>query len=357
MYTEYFGLKEKPFRISPDPRYLYMSEHHREALAHLLYGISSDGCLILLTGDVGTGKTTMCRSLLEQLPENTEAAIIVNPKLSVLELLETICEELKIDFNKNTTSTKSYIDALNNYLLRTHAAGKTTLLIIDEAQNLDMDVLEQLRLLTNLETDTHKLLKIILIGQPELQQKLESPEVSQINQRITSRYHLSPLSEADAFIFIHHRLIVAGGGRMQFFSEDALKRVYQISRGIPRLINILCDRALLGAYVEGKDQVSEKIVLKAAHEVLGHPVAEEKKSVGFSVKTLAVPLILFCITVIVSLLLLSNENLQLKKNFLTFYHSVINYTDTIISDKPDTTEKQLPEQNISKKQTPKQQAD
>ncbi|MEE4242834.1 MAG: AAA family ATPase [Desulfopila sp.] len=269
MYIDYFGLKENPFTISPNPRYLYMSEHHREALAHLLYGISGNGCLILLTGDVGTGKTTVCRSLLEQLPENTETAMIVNPKLSVEELLETICEELDIPFSKNTTSIKTYIDGINTHLLKSHTEGKTTVLIIDEAQNLDMEVLEQLRLLTNLETDTSKLLKIVLIGQPELQEKLKDPRVSQIDQRITSRYHLAPLQKNDVVGFIRHRLIVAGGGRMQFFTEKALEQAYRLSRGIPRLINILCDRALLGAYAEEKDQVSETIMLQAAEEVFG----------------------------------------------------------------------------------------
>lgn len=277
MYTEYFGLKEKPFTISPDPRYLYMSEHHREALAHLLYGVSTDGCLILLTGEVGTGKTTVCRSLLEQLPEKTRIAVIINPKLNVLELLETICEELEIAFEKGSSSTKSYIDSITGHLLESHAHGITTIIIIDEAQNLDMDVLEQLRLLTNLETDTAKLLKILLIGQPELQQKLESPEVAQINQRITSRYHLTPLSQGDAYGFIQHRLVVAGGGRMQFFSEEALHQVYRLSKGIPRVINILCDRALLGAYVENQNQVSGKIMLKAAEEVFGTLSAEQKR--------------------------------------------------------------------------------
>ena len=287
MYTDYFGLQEKPFSISPDPRYLYMSAHHREALAHLLYGISSDGCLILLTGDVGTGKTTVCKSLLEQLPENTRVAIIVNPKLNVKELLQTICEELQIDFDTTIDSIKHYIDAITGALLQSHAEGKTTLLIIDEAQNLDMEVLEQLRLLTNLETETSKLLKIILIGQSELQKKLESPEVAQINQRITSRYHLSPLNEPDAHQFIRHRLVVAGGGRMEFFSERALRLVYRISGGIPRLINILCDRALLGAYVEEVNQVSERIVGKAAKEVLGKDISlpAEKKEKTFWIKS------------------------------------------------------------------------
>lgn len=269
MYTEYFGLKERPFTISPDPRYLYMSEYHREALAHLLYGINSKGCLILLTGDVGTGKTTVCRSLVQQLPEDTETAIIINPKLSVQELLETICEELAIAHQKDSDSVKSYIDAITSHLLRSHAAGKTTVLIIDEAQNLDMEVLEQLRLLTNLETDTEKLLQIVLIGQPELTNKLKSRRVTQISQRITSRYHLAPLNRQDTYSFIRHRLIIAGGGRMQFFTQSALQRTYQLSGGIPRLINVLCDRALLGAYAEGSDQVTGKILIKAGWEILG----------------------------------------------------------------------------------------
>jgi type II secretory pathway predicted ATPase ExeA len=282
MYIDYFGLKEKPFTISPNPRYLYMSEHHREALAHLLYGIASDGCLILLTGDVGTGKTTVCRSLLEQLPQNTETAIIVNPKLSVRELLETICEELAIPYTRNSTSIKTYIDGINSHLLKSHTEGKTTVLIIDEAQNLDMEVLEQLRLLTNLETDTTKLLKIVLIGQPELREKLKDPRVSQIDQRITSRYHLAPLQKNDVAGFIQHRLIIAGGGRMHFFTEKALEQAYRLSRGIPRLINILCDRALLGAYAEEKDQVSESIMLQAGREVLGEiPDATPKPSIRF----------------------------------------------------------------------------
>ncbi len=297
MYVDYYGLKEKPFSIAPDPRYLYMSEKHREALAHLLYGISTDGCLILLTGDVGTGKTTVCRSLLEQLPEKTDIAIILNPMLTVQELLETICEELKIAFEKNSSSLKSYIDAISSYLLQSHGQGRTTVLIIDEAQNLDMDVLEQLRMLTNLETDKHKLLKIILIGQPELQSNLEHPGVSQINQRITSRYHLGPLSRADAYSFIQHRLIIAGGGRMQFFSDKALERAYQLSRGIPRLINILCDRGLLGAYVEETDQVTDRIMVRAGKEVFGEsePIEESRiPPTKITPKTLLLVVLLLC---------------------------------------------------------------
>lgn len=280
MYTQYFGLQEKPFAIAPNPRYLYMSELHKEALAHLLYGINDDGCLILLTGDVGTGKTTVCRCLLEQLPEDTDAAVILNPSLTVLELLQTICEELAIDIHAEEKSVKTYTDSLNRYLLTSHAGGRSTALIIDEAQNLSIDVLEQLRLLTNLETDQHKLLKIVLLGQTELQEMLSGPEVAQINQRITSRYHLGPLSRDDISVYVQHRLMIAGGGRLPLFDTKAFDLLYTLSGGIPRLINILCDRALLGAYVEGEPQVTKKIMAKAGSEVLGKQSARWRALLG-----------------------------------------------------------------------------
>lgn len=279
MYTKYFGLKEKPFSIAPDPRYLYMSELHREALAHLLYGISSDGCFILLTGDVGTGKTTVCRCLLAQLPENTDVALIVNPRLTVLELLETICDELGIPVDENEKSVKSYIDKLNVYLLDAHAKGRNIALLIDEAQNLSLDLLEQLRLLTNLETDKKKLLKIVLLGQTELRQILNQEGAAQISQRITSRYHLQPLDRQNSFAYIHHRLAVAGE-REKIFSRTALTRIFELSQGIPRLINVLCDRALLGTYVEEKYMVSGSVVNKAGREVLGAEDGEAMKQPG-----------------------------------------------------------------------------
>jgi general secretion pathway protein A len=269
MYTQYFGLAEKPFSIAPDPHFLYLSELHREALAHLLFGIASDGCLVLLTGEVGTGKTTVSRCFIDQLPETTEVALILNPKLTVTELLATLCEELNIGGISPHDSVKYYVDALYRHLLETHARGKNTILIIDEAQNLDTDVLEQLRLLTNLETHKEKLLKIILLGQPELRQMLNRPEFSHVNQRITSRYHLLPLDEQDVFAYVEHRIKIAGGGRTRLFSDKALKRVYELSHGIPRVINVLCDRALLGAYVEEKDQVDPGIVVRAGSEVMG----------------------------------------------------------------------------------------
>lgn len=267
MYSQYFGLTEKPFAIAPNPRYLYMSELHREALAHLLYGINSDGCFVLLSGNVGTGKTTICRCLLEQIPQNIDIALILNPLLTTRELLQTICEELRIVTTSQPESTKAYIDELNRYLLQSHAKGRSTALIIDEAQNLDLEVLEQLRLLTNLETNTHKLLKIILIGQPELQKRLEQPELSQLNQRITSRFHLPALQPEDVKAYIDHRITVAGGGTLLLFSDRAIKHLINISDCIPRVINLLCDRALLGAYSENEDHVNLQIMKKAGNEV------------------------------------------------------------------------------------------
>jgi len=290
MYTHYFGLNEKPFAIAPNPRYLYMSELHREALAHLIYGIQRDGCFILLTGDVGTGKTTVCRCLLEQLPEDTDVAIILNPKLTAIDLLQTICEELSIPVPVESPTSKSYIDALNRHLLRTHAEGRSTALVIDEAQNLEADVLEQLRLLTNLETNTQKLLKIILLGQPELRSLLAGPLMSQVNQRITSRYHLQPLQPEDVRVYIQHRLRVAGGGTRRLFTDRAIRHVARISKGIPRLINLICDRALLGAYAENADRVSWKIMRKAGREVLatGRPSMFSRRFILITAITLAI---------------------------------------------------------------------
>jgi general secretion pathway protein A len=278
MYTRYLGLQEKPFAIAPDPRYLFMSDLHREALAHLLYGINSDGCIILLTGDVGTGKTTVCRSLFSQLPKTTDTAIILNPKLTAKELLVTICDELELTDKIKGNSTKAYLDAINHHLLKAHSKGRTTAIIIDEAQNLNFGVLEQLRLLTNLETDKQKLLKIVLLGQPELRKALERPEASQINQRITSRYHLLPLAQEDVKTYIRHRMEIAGGGKSDFFTNGAIKRVYQLTQGIPRLINVICDRALLGAYAQDKRMVTTKMLNRAATEVLGESGYKKAKN-------------------------------------------------------------------------------
>ncbi len=265
MYTQYFNLKQLPFSIAPDPRYLFMSERHREALAHLLYGVGSGGGFVLLTGEIGAGKTTVCRCFMEQIPDNCRLAYIFNPKLTVEELLQSVCDEFGVA--PEGPSVKSYVDAINSYLLESHAAGLNNVLVIDEAQNLSADVLEQLRLLTNLETSERKLLQIILIGQPELRQMLARPELEQLAQRVIARYHLGPLSEAEVGSYIQHRLAVAGAGAVELFPRSLLRRIHQLSKGVPRRINLLCDRALLGAYVENRAQVNAIILRRAAEEV------------------------------------------------------------------------------------------
>jgi general secretion pathway protein A len=274
MYVPFFGLKQKPFSIAPDPRYLFMSERHREALAHLLYGVQGGGGFVLLTGEIGAGKTTVCRCFLEQIPTRCNVAYIFNPKLSALELLTTVCHEFGIKLPPLTAggsapTVKDHVDGLNEYLLRTHAVGQNNVLIIDEAQNLSPDVLEQLRLLTNLETSERKLLQIVLIGQPELRGMLARPELEQLAQRVIARYHLEALSEKETSQYIAHRLAVAGFKGSSPFDGTALRRIHQVARGVPRRVNLLCDRALLGAYATGKSRVDRAIVDKAALEVFG----------------------------------------------------------------------------------------
>jgi len=271
MYAAYFGLKQEPFSIAPDPRLLFMSEQHREALAHLLYGVHGGGGFVLLTGEIGTGKTTVCRSFLDQVPAHVNLAYIFNPKLTVLELLETVCHEFGIAVTlpaQRPATVKDYLDPLNDFLLRAHADGRNNVLVIDEAQNLSPEVLEQLRLLTNLETSERKLLQIILIGQPELREMLARPELEQLAQRVIARYHLGPLgSAAESEQYVRHRLEVCGLERPLPFDRAALKRVHAASGGVPRRINLLCDRALLGAYANGQGQVTRGIVQEAAAEV------------------------------------------------------------------------------------------
>jgi general secretion pathway protein A len=266
MYKEYFGLKEPPFSIAPDPHYLYMSDNHREALAHLLYGINSDNGFVLLTGDVGTGKTTVCRCLLQQLPVNSNIAFILNPKVTVDDLLATICDELGIGYPAGNTSNKVFIDRINAYLLGAHAQGQRTVIIVEEAQNLSPDALEQIRLLTNLETNERKLLQIIMIGQPELNGLLARSEMGQLRQRITARYHLRRLAKRELGSYVLHRLAVAGVER-RLFPASTIDRLYKLSGGIPRMVNLLCDRALLGTYVKGKGMVDVQTLNKAAREV------------------------------------------------------------------------------------------
>ena len=270
MYYQYFGLNEAPFSIAVNPRYLFMSARHRDALAHLLYGVGAGGGFILLTGEVGTGKTTINRCLLEQLPQNTDVAIILNPALNAIELLASVCDELDIENDPEKHTLKTLTDKLHRYLLDNHARGRKTVLLIDEAQHLDFDVLEQIRLLTNLETNSEKLLQIILIGQPELAQILARPELRQLNQRITARYNLDPLNLEETGAYIHHRLQVAGMSPERIiFSGSVVRGIHKATRGIPRVINVLCDRMLLGAYGRNKTRVDKPMLAVAVSEVLG----------------------------------------------------------------------------------------
>ena len=266
MYLSHFALTEAPFSIAPDPRYLYMSQRHQEALAHLLFGLSGEGGFVLLTGEVGAGKTTVCRCLLEQIPETCDVAYIFNPRLTVEELLASLCTEFHIALPDGATSVKQLVDAINIFLLEGHARGRHAVLIIDEAQNLSPDVLEQMRLLTNLETHSRKLLQIILIGQPELSEILSQPNLRQLAQRVVARYHLGPLSKAEVAAYVSHRLEVAGAHR-QLFPRGLFSALHTLSGGVPRVLNLLCDRALLGAYVEGKDKVDRAVLKRAAKEV------------------------------------------------------------------------------------------
>jgi general secretion pathway protein A len=276
MYAAFFGLAQAPFSIAPDPRYLFMSERHREALAHLLYGLDAGGGFVLLTGEIGTGKTTVCRCFLEQIPAHCNVAYIFNPKLTVPELLRSICDEFGVAHQAavpGVETVKDCLDPLNAFLLQQHAAGRNNVLIIDEAQNLAPDVLEQLRLLTNLETSERKLLQIILIGQPELRAMVAAPELEQLAQRVIARYHLQALSADETRQYIAHRLAVAGLQGPLPFARRALARVHALTGGVPRRINLLCDRALLGAYAAGQREVGEAIVRQAAREVFDAPVA------------------------------------------------------------------------------------
>jgi len=295
MYNDFFGFVEKPFSIAPNPRYLYMSRHHEDALAHLIYGIQEGNGFVLLTGEVGTGKTTLCNCLLAKLPDRTDVAYILNPRVTVNELLATVCEEFSIPYPDDSSaplSNKALIDLINQFLLSSHAEGRHTVLMIDEAQNLSLEVLEQIRLLTNLETHDKKLLQIILIGQPELRDKFSQPQLRQLAQRITARFHLSELSRQEVQAYINHRMTIARqaikgryqpsnlllGARKSLFTPAAEKRIHRLSGGIPRLINLLCDRSLLAAYSQGNNQVTPKLVDSASLEILPSTHTQHVKS-------------------------------------------------------------------------------
>jgi general secretion pathway protein A len=268
VYLQYFGLNEAPFSITPDPAFVYLSPEHREALAHLLYGVGQGGSggFVQLTGEVGTGKTTLCRCLLEQLPADTRVALVLNPLMTPRELLATICEELGIETAGIADSNKAMVDELNRYLLEQHARGGRVVVVIDEAQNLSPEALEQVRLLTNLETPKEKLLQMVLLGQPELRALLQRRDLRQLAQRITARYHLAPLNSDETSAYVRHRMKVAGAQRSPF-TRSALRALYQRSGGVPRLINIIADRALAGAYGRESDRVTARLIHAAADEV------------------------------------------------------------------------------------------
>ncbi|MEJ5988568.1 AAA family ATPase [Ramlibacter sp. PS3R-8] len=303
MYAAYFGLKQEPFSIAPDPRLLFLSEQHREALAHLLYGVQGGGGFVLLTGEIGTGKTTVCRSFLDQVPDHVNLAYIFNPKLTVLELLETVCHEFGIAVQLPThrpATVKDSLDPLNAFLLQAHAAGRSSVLVIDEAQNLSAEVLEQLRLLTNLETSERKLLQIILIGQPELRTMLARPELEQLAQRVIARYHLQALREGETSQYVRHRMEVCGLQGPLPFDRRSLARVHAATGGVPRRINLLCDRALLGAYGNGEAQVTRRTIDQSVAEVFPRearaPAGWPRMALAGSVGVLAGAGLLFAAT-------------------------------------------------------------
>jgi general secretion pathway protein A len=267
VYQEFYGLREKPFALTPDPQFLYLSESHQTAIESLLYGIRQKEGFMVVSGDIGTGKTTICRALLERLDKNVKTAVIFNSFLTEEELLESIL--LDFGFPSQGRTKKERIDALNKLLIHFLSHGKNAVLIIDEGQNLSIPVLEQIRMLSNLETEKEKLLQIILLGQIELSQKLRSDELKQLNQRIAIRHHLAPLSRLEMESYIYHRLTAAGAERRITFSKFAFNEIYKFSKGTPRLINLICDRALLGGFVEGNFQIDNGIIKKAKESLLG----------------------------------------------------------------------------------------
>ena len=279
IYQQYFALNCEPFSIVPDPGFLYPSSQHRQAVAHLKYGLDREGGFVLLTGEVGTGKTTLTRTLLKRMPAHVRVAYVLNSTLEVTDVLASICQELSIDLPKSskTSLTKNCIDALNSDLINAHAEGKKTLVVIEEAQNLTPEVLEILRLLSNLETATHKLLHILLVGQPELLETLAQKDQRQLNQRVVARFHLLPLAKSDVANYVNHRLHHAGANRA-IFESAAMTRLFKLTKGVPRLINLICHHALLAAYATGAKTVSAKLVKNAAKEIFDTQIVEKNSS-------------------------------------------------------------------------------
>lgn len=347
MYLSHFSLNERPFSISPDPRFLFMSNRYREALAHLTYGVEDGGGFVLLTGEVGTGKTTVCRCLLQQLPDNTRLAFVLNPKLNSLELLATICDELDIKYPENCDSLKVLTDKLSDYLLKCYQKGLSVVVMIDEAQNIATEVLEQIRLLTNLETNQKKLLQIILVGQPELQEKLAKRELRQLAQRITARYHLRPLNLKETMAYVLHRVKIAGS-KKTLFSRKSIELMHAKTAGIPRLINTICDRALVAACSRNKNQVDHKIMAEAVSDVMGKNPSPEVlatnkpnrwlKSVVFTTAAVVLLIVVFWLGQ------QSNQNQQTVQNLPSTELS----KETVRGQMSQPKSEQSAEQNVDK---------
>ncbi len=295
MYREYFGLKENPFSIAPDPHYFYMSEGHREALAHLLYGLKIDSGFIMLTGEIGAGKTLLCRCLFAEIPADTDTAFILNPKVTADELLANICDEFDIAYPEGNKSNSVFVSAIYRFLMETHKRNRRALLILEEAQNLSPEVLEQIRLLTNMETSQRKLLQIIMVGQPELIDVVNKSELRQLAQRITARYHLGPLSEKEVGEYVEHRLRVAGLTRGRLFPDETLKLLYRLTGGIPRLINVICDRSLIGAFTQSRETVDKKTLKTAAKEVMGADPKKKQERLMYGGMAAALAVLVFVV--------------------------------------------------------------
>ncbi|MGD8985464.1 MAG: AAA family ATPase [Desulfobacteraceae bacterium] len=296
MYTSFFGFKENPFNLTPDPRYLFLSRYHKEALDHLLYGINERKGFIAITGGIGTGKTTLCRALLSHLHASTKSALILNSFISDMELLKSINQEFGIEVDSGAESKKDYIDKLNRFLLQNFSHGGKAVLLVDEAQNLSHTVLEQIRMLSNLETEREKLIQIVLVGQSELKELLAAPSLRQLNERIMVRYDLRPLDSTDIQAYVEHRLVVAGGRGDVRFTDGVYKNLYAYSKGNPRRINAVCDRALLIAYVKEKHTISKTMVAKAVEELHGElktePVVSDWSWKKFASSTLLLLLLM-----------------------------------------------------------------
>jgi general secretion pathway protein A len=315
MYLEFYGLREKPFALTPDPQFLYLGEGHRTAIEFLLYGIDQKEGFTIITGDIGTGKTTICRTLLERLDNHVKTAVIFNSFLTEEELLESILQDFGL-LSKGT-SRKERIDALNKLLIHYLSHGEKAVLIIDEAQNLSIPVLEQIRMLSNLETEKEKMLQIILFGQLELNQKLQSNELKQLNQRIVIRHHLLPLTRTEMESYIYQRLMVAGSQGSITFSKSALNEIYKFSKGTPRLINLLCDRALLGGFVEETYHINKEIIKKAKKSLLG----EEANAKPFRLWAFAKRLISLRFLLLIILLFLSASMILSSQSFFSSFHT------------------------------------